>query len=804
MTLTEKQLWSIYDELRCQPTERVEKLRQRVLSFKPSISSERAKLVTQSYQETEGQPMVLRRAKALEKVLKQMEIHIAEGELIVGNHSTAPRSAPIFPEMGTEKVEENLDAMEERPQDRMVVPEDVKRDLRALFPYWHGKTVREMVFASLSGPSARARKANMFTLDNHEDGGLGHVLPDFPRVLQRGFRDMIEETRTNMEGLNLSVAEQYRQWLFWQAAIIVMEAAIAYAERCAAEAERQAGEAPTEERRAELLKIAEICRRVPAYPARTLHEAVQSNWFTDMIIQIETNGTAISPGRQDQILYPYYKKDMAEGRIDFEGAQELIDCFWIKLNELLKLRSNFASRVHAGFPMNENVTIGGQDEDGNDATNELSFMSLNAREHVRLSHPQFSLRVHRRTPDALLLRTMEVLKLGGGLPQMVSDEVIIPSLTNRGVPIEVARTWAPIGCVEAGVFGLWGRGNGGYFNTTKVLELALNDGVDALTGERLGPATGDPRDFKSFDDVMVAFDKQMQSAVHLLAIENNVIDLVHAELVPHVFMSCMVTGALESGKDVTEGGALYNWTGPLGVGLANSANSLAAVKKVVFDDKALTMADLIDALKKDFEGSEHVRQLLLHAPKYGNDDYYVDSLAHEVVDSYVKWADSEPTPRGGTQGACCMFSLSSNLPLGWSTAATPDGRHSKEPLADGVSPTHGTDVKGPSAVLKSVSKLDHFKTNGTILNIKFHPAALKGRADLQKLGEMFRTYLADLGGSQVQANVVSAAVLRDAQKNPEKHRDLIIRVTGYSAFFVELSKELQEDIIGRTEHQVIM
>lgn len=800
MPFSERELWEFNEKLRCAPTPRVMALRERVLHATPSISSERARLVTHSYMETEGQPILLRRAHALNKILREMTIYIAEGELIIGNMAPKPRAAPIFPEMGTEKLEESLEELSQRPQDRMDLTENVKTELRATFPYWKGKTVREKVFAALPDDVIRARRANMFTLDNHEDGGLGHVLPDFPSVLQNGFRSLIDSVQSKMDMLDLAQPESYKKWVFWRSAVVVMEAAIAFAERFAAEAERLAVAATSDTARAELLHAAEICRRVPALPARTLQEAIQSCYLVDIIIQIETNGTAISPGRLDQILYPYYLKDRDAGSLSFEQAQELIDCLWVKLNELIKLRSNFASRVHAGFPMNENVCIGGQDEHGQDATNELSFMFLNSCERVRLSHPQFSMRVHKKTPDALLMRAIECIKIGSGRPQLVSDEVIVPALCTRGVPLTVARTWAPIGCVEAGVHGLWGRGNGGYFNTTKVLELTLGNGIDQLTGQRLGPATGDATLFTSFDQVREAFDRQMANAVYLLAIENNVIDLIHAENVPHVFMSCVITGALESGKDVTEGGALYNWTGPLGVGLANTANSLAALKRVVFDDKKATMAEVIQALAANFEGHEPLRQKLLHAPKYGNDDDAADLMAHFVVEEFVNHAKQQPTPRGGNQGPCCMFSLSSNLPLGWSTAATPDGRKSMEPLADGISATHGTDLKGPSAMLKSASKIDHQNTAGSILNLKFHPMVLKTRTDSAKLGDLFRTYLVDLGGAQVQANIVSADLLRDAQKNPERHRDLIVRVTGYSAYFTELSKELQDDIIGRTEH----
>ena len=780
---------------------RIEKLKKDLLSSQPELCSERARLVTLSYQETEGKPYILKRARALEKILNEMTVCIFDEELIVGCLARMRRAGPVFPEMGVGWLEKELEnTLETRKQDCFIVSPAVKQELRELIPYWKGKTLREKVFKTLPQAVIDARWGLIFTLDNHEEGGLGHVLPDYPGLFQKGFKAVVDEMEDKIWNANLASPVDFQKSLFWKAAVIVLNAAVRFAGRYSQEAQRLAERESDPRRRKELEEIARICQGVPERPCRSFREAVQAMWFIHLIIQLETNGTAISPGRVDQHFYSYFQKDLEDGRLTLEDAQELIDCLWIKFNELIKLRSQFASFVHAGFPMNMNVTIGGQTVKGEDATNELTYLFLNAQEHVHLSQPQFSLRVHRKTPEELLVRAVEVLRLGGGLPQLISDEVLIASLMNRGIPLKIARNYAPIGCVEVGFIGLWGRGNGGYFNVPKVLELALNDGVDRLSGKKIGLATGNPREFGSFQEVMDAFKRQMEYCVKLLAIEDNVIDMIHAEIMPHVFISTMVPGCIEKGQDVTQGGALYNWTVPLGVGLVNAGNALAAARKKVFEEKQFSMEELIRALESNFEGNEILRQQLINAPKYGNDDNYVDKMVHEVVNIFLDEIEKYQTPRGGQLAPAALFSLSVSLPFGWATGASPDGRKAKEPLADGISPGHGQDLKGPTAILKSAGKIDHIRTCGTILNLKFHPQILSGVGNLRKFASLLRTYLLSLGGSHVQTNIVSADTLREAQKHPERYRSLVIRVTGYSAYFVELSKEVQNDIIERTEH----
>lgn len=784
-------------------TDRVRRLRKQIVLSKPTVCSERARLITESYRKTEADPMLMRRAKAIDAILSGMTIRIYDDELIVGNQAGARRSSPVSPEMGIGWLSEEIDTtLETRPQDKMVVSDKVKRELKDIFGYWKGRTIREAVYNILPEEVARARQAKLFTLDTHEEGGLGHIIPDYPMILQEGFEGIKDRIRKHLDTLDSIHPEDFQREVFYRAETIVADAAIKFGKRFADEAERLAHIEKKPERRSELLKIAEICRRVPAHPPRNFHEALQAVWFVHVILHIETNGTAISPGRMDQFFYPFYSRDIDSGILNPEAAQELLDCLWLKFNEIIKLRSRDATYVHAGFPTVQNVTIGGVLSDGSDGTNELSYRMLISHAHIRLPHPQFSMRVHDKTPEPLLQKAAEVLALGGGMPQMIGDEILIESLVRRGISIHVARDYAPIGCVELGVIGLWGRGNGGYFNIPKVVELVFNNGVNPENGKQIGAKTGDPLQFDTFEDVISAFKEQMHYCTRLLAIENNIIDQIHAERMPHLFYSMVVPDCIEKGKDATAGGARYNWTGPIGVGIANAGDALTAVKKVIFEGREATMGQLLEALKANFEGYGDLHQKLLSAPKYGADDENADQMVKDVVDTYLDSLLTYPTPRGGNQGPSALFSLSVSLPFGWVTGALPDGRKAGVPLADGISPIHGHDYKGPTAVLKSASKIDHVRTSGTILNLKFHPSVLAGPAQISKFVDLASTYLVDLKGSQMQCNFVSAETLRHAQIHPEDYPDLIVRVTGYSARFTELCKEIQDDIIDRTE-QVI-
>ena len=788
------QIWAL------EPTPRIRGLKEQLLRTKPILCSERAVIVTMAYQETEGEPSIIRRAKVLQKILNEMKVKILDHELIVGLFTEEQRGAPVFPETGTFWLERELDSrLESRRQDQFIVPQGVKRDLHEILPYWRGKTLYDHISAVLPEEVKKARKANLFTMDLHERGGLGHFVPDFPRLLQKGMRGIKEDALEKLKDADLANPENFKKALFWKAAGLVCDGIIGLAKRYSREARRLARNQRDLKRKRELEIISETCDRVPENPAGTFHEALQSIWLVQMVIHLETNHNAISPGRLDQILYPYLKSDLEKGRSDAERAQEWVDAFFIKFNEIIKVWDEEATHVHAGFPMVQNITLGGSDENGLDGSNPVTYLFLNAERHVHLPQPHTTLRIGEQTLGDVVKKATQVIRLGGGKPQFISDPVVTSSLLMRGVTLKEARMSSCIGCVEYGAIGTWGRHNGGYFNLAKIFELALHNGAERLTGVRVGPETGEPARFNAFEELKKAFFKQLEYFIRLQVIEDNIIDMVHEQVMPHVLTSVFVPDCIEKGKDVTEGGARYNWTGTLGVGLANLADSLAAVKKVVFEDKKATLYQLDSALNQDFEGEGRLRALLLKAPKYGNDDDFVDSLMKEITDTYFGLVERHKNPRGGgfVPG---LFSLSSNLPFGWATGATPDGRNAKDPLADGVSPGHGMDRDGPTAVFKSVSKMDCVRvTNGMILNQKFNPMLLEGEGNINKFVDLVKTYLIDLGGAHVQINVVSPEMLRAAQEEPGKYRNLVIRVTGYSAFFTELSKEVQDDIIGRTE-----
>lgn len=785
---------------------RIERLRERAL-VSPSIRADRDLLVTRSYAETEGEPMIIRRAKALKKVLEEMPLAIGEDELIVGNTVAGiPRCAGLFLELSTEWKERELDNFSSRKADRFLIDEGEKERFRQLFSFWKGKTVQDRAMALMPEETLRLMQAKYpaFDVNLHlRASGLGHVALGYARALQKGFLGIREEALSRASQLDLADPSDLKKLAFLKAVAIVCEGAARFGWRYSELAREMAARAQGR-RRAELEAIADICSRVPAYGARTFWEAIQCFWFVQVITQIESDGTAISPGRFDQYMYPFYREDLEKGRITPDQAQELVDCLWIKFNEILKVWDEEGAKGFGGFPISQNLCVGGQTRAGLDATNPVSYMCLTALEHVRLPQPALSVRVHSNTPEDFLLRVCEVIKLGTGMPAVYNDEAIIPAMLTRGISLEDARDYAIVGCVEPSVNGRdWPRSNGGFFNLAKALELALNDGVCRLSGEVLGLRTGDPKEFTSFDELMEAFRKQVAYLVRHCAIANNTIELAHAQMQPLPFVSSLTEDCLARGLDVTEGGALYNATGPLGVGVANVANSLAALKKLVFEERVLTMEQVLEALQRDFDGYEIIREILKNkAPKYGNDDEYVDDLARQVCAIYCDEVRKYRNTAGG-QFQPAFIPVSGNVPLGKVVAALPEGRNSGMPLAEGVSPAQGTDKKGPTAVLKSVGRLDHCAVPlGILLNQKFHPSALEGESGTRKLASLLRTFVA-LKLQHVQFNVVSAETLREAQKHPEKYRDLVVRVAGYSAFFNDLDRAIQDDIIARTEQRAV-
>ena len=825
---------------------RIGRLIDHLFEKMPEIEADRAVLLTESYKATEGQPIVIRRAKAFAHILEGLPITIRPEELIVGSNSKAPRGCQVFPEYSFEWLESEFDTVATRSADPFYISEETKETLKKVYPYWKGKTTSELATAYMAPEALTAIEHNMFTVGNYFYNGIGHVTVDYGKVLRYGYKGIIAEAKNAMENLKVSDADYASRHEFLEAVIISCEAVINYANRYATLARNEAESCNDTVRKAELLKIAENCAKVPQYGADSFYEACQSFWFIQMLLQVESSGHSISPGRFDQYMYPYYKKDLESGAITREFAQELVDCIWVKLNDLNKVRDAASAEGFAGYSLFQNLIAGGQDIYGKDATNDVSFLCINATLHVLLPQPSFSVRVWNGSPHEFLMRAAEVTRTGVGLPAYYNDEVIIPSLQNRGLSLQDARDYNIIGCVEPQKSGKTdGWHDAAFFNMCRPLELVFSNGVDK--GVQIGPKTGNIADMKTFEEFYDAYKAQMIYFIELMVNADNSIDMAHAQLCPLPFQSCMVEDCIGRGKSLQNGGAIYNFTGPQGFGIANMADALNAVKALVFDKKLLTLTEFKEALDnnygKDMDSKEAERltkqvvaklitdgrsitaddvkavylavaenrcsdeqkaryQKLLDEiealPKFGNDITEIDSFARDVAYTYTRPLENYKNPRGGMFQAG-LYPVSANVPLGAQTGATPDGRLAHTPVADGVSPAAGRDIKGPTAAANSVSRLDHFiASNGTLFNMKFHPSALAGQSGLESFVALVQGYF-DQKGSHVQFNVVSRETLRDAQKNPEKYKSLVVRVAGYSALFTTLSRSLQDDIINRTE-----
>lgn len=798
-------------------TERTKRLRDTMLAVTPKLCSERARLYTESWKETEGEPTVIRRAKALEKILRGITIFIRPGELIVGNQASDVRAAPVFPEFYMRFITEELDGkpyrFEERLGDPFWVSEEDEKILREVAEWWEGKTMTDYKRKLLPKETYKAcydvEAIEIYTWG--EGGGSGHFIADYPRVLNKGMYGIIKEVEERVKHLKLWEPGALEQKEPLEAVIIALKAAINFAKRYAVLVREMVGAETDPKRKTELIRIAEHCERVPGNPARTFWEAMQSLWFAHLIVQIESNGHSMGYGRFDQFMYPFYQKDIDEGRITPEEVVELLECLWVKTTEINKVRDWAATRVVMGYPMFQQLTVGGQTVDGKSAINDLSWLVLEATANQKVIQPSVSVRWWNECPDDFLLKCCEVINIHrGGQPAMYSDEVIIPSQMGVGISLEDAYDYAIDGCVSPTEPGKARReGPSAGYNMHKVLEVALFNGRDPRTGIQLCPNPGnkDLSKFQSFDEVTAAVKHQLeyydrQGAIALLCIER-----AYAELTPTPFASALMDDCIQRGKDIEWGGAHYNTLFLRGVGMSNVGNSLAAIKKLLFEDKKLTGAQIMHALETNFEDTSttptgpEIQQMLLAAPKYGNDDDYVDLLVKEAtghamrdVRRYTSWT--------GGRGGFALLPVSQNVPFGEIIGATPDGRKAGVPVAEGCSPTRGTDIKGPTAAVKSVAKLDHvLADSGSLLNQKFNPIILKDISGLRKLAALIKTYF-DLKGMHIQFNVVSAETLRDAQKHPEKYTDLMVRVAGYSALFVSLDPAMQEDIIMRTEHSM--
>lgn len=782
---------------------RTVKLNNELLLVKPEICIERARIVTESYKQSEGEPMVIRRAQAIADVLRKMSIFIQKDQLVVGNQASKLRSAPLFPETEADYLEKEIDLFEKREQDKLIVPQAVRKELlEDIIPYWKGKTIQEKALKAMPQKLREivGLENQIFSVGIHLTGSIGHIIADYEKVLNKGFKGLKQEVVEKLEALDITEPNYGEKYSFYQAEIILCDAMVDWAHRYAKEAKTLAEKETDKKWKKQLETIADICSRVPENPPTNFREAIQAFWFAHLVLYIEQNGLAVSVGRFDQYMYPFYKKSIEKGEITKDDAQELIECLWIKFTEVMRAYDYEGAKYYAGFSISENMVLGGVDADGNDVTNELSYMCLKAEADTKLSQPNLSVRIHENTPTEFFMAAVRVSSTGRSKPQFFNDRVAIPMLVSLGVPIEEARNYSISGCVEAVPPHCNGMTNAAMSNIAKALELALNNGFCRLTGKQIGPKTGDPRKFRSIEDVFEAFKKQVSAYVKEMVSALNIIQKTHAKYHPLPYFSLLMDDCVERALDITAGGARYNYTGPQGVGLANVANSMAAIKKLVFEDKKISMKNLIDALDNNFEGQEYLRQMLLNkAPKWGNDDDYVDNLAKKVAKIYCEEVSKYKNTRGGVYRPG-IYSVSANVPLGMHVAALPDGRKSREALADGIAPQHGTDLNGPTAVTRSASKLDHLKIyNGTILNEKFTPKLMETEIGKIGLKNLIKSYF-DMAGWHIQFNVVDAQTLRKAQKDPEKYKGIIVRVAGYSAFFVELDKAVQDDIIDRAEY----
>lgn len=795
-------------------TKRMKEFREEVLDEKPYIDAERAVLATEAYKENLNQPRVMVRAKMLEKILDHMSIYIEDKSLLAGNQATKNRNAPIFPEYTMEFVINELDQFEKRDGDVFYITEKTKEQLREIEPFWQNNNLRARGEALLPEEVRVFMETGVFGMEGKLNAGDAHLAVNYERILKDGLRGYEKRVKEYKASLDLTDPESIDKYCFYNAVLIVLEAVRNFANRYSVLAQDLAEKELNQERKIELLEISRICSKVPYEPAETFREAVQSVWFIQLILQIESNGHSLSYGRFDQYMYPYYNRDIKNDTIKESEALELLTCLWIKTLTINKVRSQAHTLSSAGSPMYQNVTIAGQTIDKKDAVNDLSFLVLKSVAQTRLTQPNLTVRYHKNINKHFLDECVEVMRLGFGMPALNNDEIIIPSFMDWQVKEEDAYNYSAIGCVETAVPGKWGYRCTGmsYINFPRMLLCTMNNGVDLTSNKRFTKGYGYFTEMESYEELLKAWDKTIREITRYSVIVENVIDKASERDVPDILCSALTDDCIARGKTIKEGGAVYDFISGLQVGIANMADCLAAIKKLVYEEKKITKQELWDAILDDFSSPENKKiqeMLIREAPKYGNDDDYVDQLIVEAYDSYIEEIEKYPNTRynrgpiGGIRYAGTS-SISANVGQGMSTMATPDGRNAFEPLAEGCSPAHNSDKNGPTAVFKSVSKLRTNKiTGGVLLNQKMTPQMLSTEENRQKLELLIKTFFNRLHGYHVQYNIVSKETLIDAQKHPEKHKDLIVRVAGYSAFFNVLSKKTQDDIIGRTEQSLM-
>jgi pyruvate formate-lyase/glycerol dehydratase family glycyl radical enzyme len=770
---------------------RIERLKTEMQNETRYVSMEQARIVTEIYKETEGEPTNIRRAKSLAEALRKIPIRIDSGELIVGNRTPGIQGGVVFPEGGISWVDKELETLSSRPQDRFeVLPEDIPYFRNVLMPYWTGKTLEDVVNAEIGVEAASLGRVVKI---NQKDHAQGHICPDTPQWLEIGPQGLLRKTRE-------AAAANGDPNRFLEGVILTLEGAIDFMLRYSALASEMAESNPAGAR--ELMEVSRICLAITERPPESFHEALQSLWFLFTILHLESNASSFSPGRMDQFLYPYFKFDMEAGNLELNSALELVEALWVKFNQIVYLRNSNGARYFAGFPIGFNVALGGQDSSGNDASNELSFLFLKAQEHLGLPQPNLSARIYEGSPDDLVDSCSRVIGYGSGMPQIFNDEAIIPALQKVGFTKSDAMNYAIIGCVELSTQGKsLGWSDAAMFNLVKALELTLTGGIDLIDGKPSGLNLGTLPDYKTFEDMEKAYSKQIDYFIDRMIPICHIVDRIHGEIVPSPFLSSVIDSCIEKGIDVTDGGAHYNLSGIQAIQPANIADSLAALKTLVYDKKKVTPENLLKALQSDFEGEEILRQRLLNkAEKYGNDVEWVDELGHKWVRHFANRLEEFTNRRGGPYHTG-LYTVSAHVPMGQNVGATPDGRHSEEPLADGgMSAVYGRDTAGPTALLRSVSRVDSsIGSNGTLLNMKFSPQLFRSEEGIQKFSALLRTFVS-LKISHVQFNVLTEDDLRAAIENPEDFRNLTVRVAGYTAYFTELAGDLQEEIIARTTY----
>jgi len=782
-------------------TPRVRRCIARNAGVTPELFPFRALAATRSHRSHETDPLVIRRAKMFRDILKYQPVVIREGEVIVGMKTPKPHGSPVFPEINCDWLERDIDLLPTRTNTPFAVsPETRKALVEEVFPYWKNRQVYSQIAAAVPESILRA-DARGAIYNYFASRTIGHITVAYDKVLTRGITGIQEEVKTAAARLKKGTAGVENKRLFYEAIRISLEAIAAFAHRYANEAATLANSEKDASRKAELLTIAEVCRRVPQNPARNFHEALQSFYFTQLALNLETNGHAISPGRFDQYIYPFYRKSITAGEMAPNTAQELMDLLWIKLDEITLAKDSGESDTSCSYPEFQNLNIGGLTPEGHDAVNDVSYMCLTALEHVRLPQPQLSAQISSKTTPKFLLRCCELLGYGLGMPAMFNSDTMVLGMVNRGKTLKDARTGSINGCVSPNCGGLDRMASSGYFNLAKCLELALCDGRDRFTGEQLGPQTGPPETFSDFTDLLEAFRSQIAHFVKIKVTYDDIVRRIYAEHCPVPVTSALIDDCIAKGIDWHSGGARYNQAVISGVGLGTVTDALSAIRTHVYEKKRLSLAELNQVLDSDFESHDVLYHTLQNkTPHYGNDNDLADELAQLVQRLFSNEVEKYRDYQGG-QYWVNLLPTTAHIALGHLTGATPDGRKSGKWLSEGISPVQGHDRKGPTAAANSVGKLDHARCNGNLLNMKVSPQMLKNDDGLHKLAALIRGYF-DQGGHHVQFNIVDQKILRQAQEAPELYQNLLVRVAGYSDYFTVLTPDIQNEIMQRTEHRL--